>query len=136
MVKDTKNHITQCPGCLCFKARPQIVELKLILATHTLELVHIDFLTIELGKTSKDINVLIITGHFKSCVQAFVTLTQKAGKVAHTLWNKYFIHFGLPEQILSDQGKNFESELIHKLCHLLWVKKLKTVVIVKIQHPV
>ena len=126
MARDAKNHITQCSRYLHFKARPQVVELKPIIATYPLELVHIDFWTTELGKTSKDINVLIITDHFMCYVQAFLTPTKKAGVVAPILWDKYFVHYGLPEQILSDQGWNFENELIQELFHMLWVKKLRT----------
>ena len=48
-----KNHIQTCDRCLQFKSKPQKTELYLITTTHPLELVHMDFLTIELGKTDK-----------------------------------------------------------------------------------
>ena len=40
------------------------VEFYLIKATYPLELAHMDYLTIELGKGDKDVNILIITDHF------------------------------------------------------------------------
>ena len=43
----------------------------------------------------KDINVLVVTDHFTMYVEAFVTPTQTPKVVAQTLWDKYFIHYGL-----------------------------------------
>ena len=45
---------------------------------------------------------------------------------AKTLWEHYFVYYGIPEEILSDQGQNFESDLIKELCHVTRVKKLRT----------
>ena len=63
-----------------------------------------DFLTIELGKTGKDVNILVVTVHFTHYAQAFITPLQTAQVVAQTLWDKFFMHYGLPQKILSDQG--------------------------------
>ena len=59
-----ENHIQTCDRCLCFKSKPQKTELYPITATHPLELIHMDFLTIESGKTGKDVNILVVTDHF------------------------------------------------------------------------
>ena len=94
-----------------------------------MELVHIDYLTIkapEGSKSDKDINVLVITDHFTRYAQAHVTSSQKAHVVAKTLWEHFFVHYGFPEKILSDQGRNFESVLISELCELTQIKKLRT----------
>ena len=58
------NHIRNCNGCLHFISKLQKTELCPIMATHLLVLIHMDFLTIESGKTGKDVNILIITDHF------------------------------------------------------------------------
>ena len=58
--------------------------------------------------------------------QTFVTPTQTTRVVAQTLWDKFFVHFGLPEKILSNQGQNFKSSLITELCELSKIKKLCT----------
>ena len=124
--KDVEQYIQTCPRCLKFKAVPDRAELTPILATRPLELVHIDFLTIESGKTDKDINILVVTDHFTKYAQAFITHSQTASVVANTLWECFFAHYGFPEKILSDQGRNFESKLIAELCQLVQVKKLRT----------
>ena len=103
MQNDVKKHIQQCPRCLQFKTSPERVEMYPIEATHPWELIHMDFLTIEAPKNSKstkDINLLIITDHFTHYAQAIVTSSQKASVVAKTLWDQFFMHYRLPEKIL------------------------------------
>ena len=129
MQLDIERYIKQFPRCLRFKAVPEQMELNPIVATRPWELIHIDFLTIEAtanSKSGKDVNVLIITDHFTRYVQAFVTASQQAPVVAKILWDRFFMYFGLPEKILTDQGQNFESKLITELCLLTQIKKLRT----------
>ena len=42
------------------------------------------------------------------------------------MWDKFIVHYGLPEKILTDQGHNFESDLLRELCELAQVKKIRT----------
>ena len=121
-----EQHIKRCERCIRFKARQEIAPLENIEASYPMELVHIDYLTIESNKTEKDINILVVTDHFTRLAQAFVTPSQTASVVAKTLWDKFFMYYGIPEKILSDQGRNFESSLIAELCKLTGVKKLRT----------
>ena len=115
IVTDVEKHIRSCPRCLWFKTQPEKAELNPIIATRPLELVHIDYLTIEAPSTSKmgkDIDILIITDHFTRYAQAHIKSSQKAPVVAKTLWDQFFVHYGFPEKIPSDQGRNFESQLV------------------------
>ena len=41
-------------------------------------------------------------------------------------WDKFFMHCGLPEKVLSNQGCNFESKLIAELCELSQSKEFQT----------
>ena len=93
-----------------------------IVATHPLELVHIDYL--EPGK-GKEENILAVTEHFTHYTQVHVTQSQVAQTMAKVLWD-FIVHYGLPEKILLDQGRNFESKLIADLCKLMGTKKLRT----------
>ena len=129
MVEDIEHYNKSCPYCLQFKTQPIKAELNPIIATRPLELVHIDYLTTEApnsSKSDKDINVLIITDHFTRYAQAHVTSSQKTHVVAKTLREHFFVHYGFPEKILSDQGRNFKSVLISELCELTQIKKLIT----------
>ena len=129
MAQDVEIYIKSCPRCLQFKRLPEKANLKPIEATRPMELVHIDYLTIEAPKNSrslKDVNVLIVTDHFTHYAQAYVTPNQKVSIVGKTLWEKFFVHYGFPEKILSDQGRDFESKLLEELCLLAQVKKMRT----------
>ena len=53
MQEDIEHHIKTCPRCLRFKTQPEKAELNPIIATRPLELVHIDYLTIEAPTNSK-----------------------------------------------------------------------------------
>ena len=104
MAAQTKEHISKCHLCLAFKAKQPKVPLGYIMATHPLELVHLHYLCLELGKGLEE-NVLVVTDHFTRYAQAYVTRTQTAQTTARTLWHKFIVHYGLPEKILSDQGQ-------------------------------
>ena len=76
MIEDIEYHVKSCPHCLRFKTQPEKAELNLIIATRPLELVHIDYLTVEAptnSKSDKDTNVPVITDHFTRYAQAHVT---------------------------------------------------------------
>ena len=129
MAKDVDNYVKSCPRCLRFKKLPEKATLNPIKTSRPLELVQIDYLTIEAPKTSrsqKDVNILIVTDHFTRYTQAYVMPNQKASTVAKKLWDKFFVHYGFPEKILSDQGRNFESKLLKELCILAQIKKMRT----------
>ena len=121
-----EQHVKRCERCIRFKAKLEVAPLENIEASYPMELVHIDYLTIESNKTEKDINILVVTDHFTRLVQAFVTASQTVSVVAKTLCDKFFMYYGIPEKILRDQGRNFESSLIAELCKLTGVKKLRT----------
>lgn len=90
-----------------------------------MELVSIDFLYLEPNTGGRG-NTLVVTTHFTLYVQAYLTKDQQATTVAKVLVEKFFVHFGLPARIHSDQGRDFPSRLIHQLCQLLGIKKYRT----------
>ena len=96
-------------------------------SSYPMEIIHIDFLVIGSKKDiNKEINVLVITDHFTRYVQAFVTTSQTAHTAAITLYEKYFVHYGWPEKLHSDQARNFENNLIAELCKIAQVRKIRT----------
>ena len=91
-----------------------------------MELVHINYLTIKANEGGKDVHILVITDLFMHYAQAIVTSSQTAKCTAQNLWDKFIVHYGLPEKILTDQGCNFETALLRELCELAQVKKIRT----------
>ena len=73
-----------------------------------------------------DENVLVVTDHFTRYAQVYVSRTQTTEMTAKTLWDKFIVHYGLPEKILMDQGQNFESQLVADLCELMGTQKIWT----------
>ena len=123
-VEDTQ-HIAKCSRCLKRKSTPQVALLQPILVSQPLELVHLDYLTLEPSKGNIE-NVLVITDHFTRYALAYASKTQTAQATARILWDNFICHYGFPEQFISDQGRNFESDLIQELCKSAGVKKLHT----------
>ena len=95
------------------------------MAPHPFELVHLDYLCLELGKGLEE-NVLVLTDYFTRYAQAYVTRTQTTQTTTKTLWDKFTVHYGLPEKILSHQGRNFESQLVADLSTLMGTQKIQT----------
>ena len=83
--QDMEHHIKKHERCIRFKAKQEIAPLENIEASHPMELIHIDYLTIESNKSEKDINILVVTDHFTRLAQAIVTPSQTASVVARTL---------------------------------------------------
>ena len=109
-----------------FKQPQECEELHPIETSYLMELVHMDFVTIGKVVEAKVLNVLVITDHFTKCVQAFATPEQTVQIIAKTLWKQYLVHYGWPSQIMTDQGRSFESSLIKELCTLAQTKKIRT----------
>ena len=107
------------------KSQPDKAPLVNIETSQQLELIHLDYLKIEPSKGNIE-NVLVITDHFTRYAQAFPSKTQTALATAKLLWNNFILHYGFPSKIITDQDRNFESELIDHLCQLAGVQKLRT----------
>ena len=123
---DTIKHIKQCKRCLKFKVSSEKVPMENIDVTYPMELVHMDYLTIEANEGDKDVHILVITDHFTQYAQAIVISSQTAKFTAQNLWDEFIVHYQLPGKILTDQGCNFDCDLLQELCELAQVKKNRT----------
>ena len=61
---DATCHVCICKWCLRLESKQDKAELYPLLATYPLELVHMDFLTIENPHIGVNMNILVITDHF------------------------------------------------------------------------
>ena len=125
MQEEATQHILKCSRCLRRKTPPQVAPLQPILVTQPLELVHMDYLSLEPSKGNIE-NVLVITDHFTRYALAYPSKIQTAQATARILWDNFICHYGFPEKFISDQGRNFESDLIKELCKIAGVKKAHT----------
>ena len=83
--QDMEQHIKRCERCLRFKTKQEIAPIESIEASYPMELVHMDYLTIELNKSNKNVNILVVTDHFTRLAKAFVTPPQTVSVVAKIL---------------------------------------------------
>jgi len=60
--------------------------------------------------------ILVLTHHFTRWADALAIPDASAPAVARVLDQYVFCYFGLPEQIHSDQGAQFQSQLMSDLC--------------------
>ena len=125
MQEEATQYVMSCSRCLRRKTPPQVAPLQPILVTQPLELVHMDYLSLEPSKGNIE-NVLVITDHFTRYALAYPSKTQTAQATARILWDNFICHYGFPEKFISDQGRNFESDLIKELCKIAGVKKVHT----------
>ena len=114
MAVQVKEHVRKFCKCVTFKAEQLRTPMKGIVATHPLQLVHINYLCLEPGK-GKEENVLPVVDHFTQYAQAYITESQMVKTMVKVLWDNFIIHCGLLEKILLDQGRNLENELIVNL---------------------
>uniref|UniRef100_A0A3B3HLU8 Gypsy retrotransposon integrase-like protein 1 n=1 Tax=Oryzias latipes TaxID=8090 RepID=A0A3B3HLU8_ORYLA len=126
MAADVEAKIKNCGRCVRRKSPPEkAAPLVNIRTTRPMELVCMDFLSLEPdSKNTKDI--LVITDHFTKYAVALPTRNQKATTVAKCLWEQFLVHYGFPERLHSDQGRDFESRVIKELSCLTGIRKVRT----------
>ncbi|KAK0139547.1 Transposon Ty3-I Gag-Pol polyprotein [Merluccius polli] len=125
--RDVREYVKSCKRCVVSKTpEPEgRAPLESIKTTSPLEMVCIDFWSAEIPN-GNTVDVLVITDHFTKMAHAFPCHDQSAKQVARQLWDRYFFIYGFPERIHSDQGANFESQLIRELLMISGVKKSRT----------
>ena len=88
-----KEHIDLCHPCLTVKAKQPRTPLENIVATHPLELVHLDYLCLEPGKRKEE-NIQVVTDHLQTALMA-----------AKPLWDNFIVHYGFTQEDPLQQGE-------------------------------
>ena len=120
--------VANCGRCIQYEAKGQLPPMQPIVCMEPMELVHIDYVGMEVTVAAKEKpvvkNVLVVVDHFTRYVQAFVTKNHTARMTARVLYNNYFSVFGFPQRLMSDQGTEFCGNVIAAMCSLLGVEKI------------
>ena len=128
LTADVKRYVKGCGACNRNKKASKKAKAPLspYNTGQPLQRIHIDFLG-PLPKTKKGNEyILMITDHFTKWVECFPLPSQTAEQTAETVVNEFFCRFGCPFEIMTDQGRNFESRLFQSLCTLLEIHKSRT----------
>lgn len=70
--------------------------------------------------------IMVIGDYFTKWKEAFAIENYTALTVADRLVIEFICKYGCPEQIHTDQGREFESDLFKTVCHKLGVHKTRT----------
>ena len=120
-----------CKRCRMYEGKNPVPPLvNITSASQPMDLVHVDFVGIEVTvSTSKKLVVqklLVVVDHFSRYIQAYKIADKTALATAKCLYDNFFRHFGFPQCLMSDQGKEFCNSIIESLCIYLGIKKIRT----------
>ena len=128
--KDVCRFCKTCEACARYKmgAAPKQGKLMPLVSGDTMERISIDITGPHLTSSAGHKYMLTLVDHFSKWAEAFPIRNQEANTVAKVLMDRVFCYLGTPIQILTDQGKNFESELFGELCRMMDIEKLRTTI--------
>ena len=130
MAKDCRAIVRGCPCFQVFEGEVPRTPLCPIRVYAPLELVHLDYTsiesTMELNKPPVVKNVLVMTDHFTRYALAVVTKDQTAKTVTKVFYEHFIAVFGAPAKLLSDSGANFTFALVEELCSAFCIQKCRT----------
>ena len=126
--EDVCNWCKNCPDCAAVKASTPSnrAPLQNIKVGSPMQMVAVDILGPFPESERGNSYILVIGDYFTRWMEAFAIPNQEATTIARVITQEVFCRFSPPEQLHSDQGKQFESELISEICKLLGVAKTRT----------
>ena len=116
MQQDITCFITNECSCIQLKKPSTSVRapMESITTTAPFEMVLIDFLHLEKSQRGFEY-ILLIVDHFTRYARAYPTRNKTAQTVAEKLFNDYIPRFEFPARIHSDQGGEFENQLLRQV---------------------
>ena len=125
---DVRNWCRNCPSCAASKTlSPKAkAELKSVSTGNPTQMVAADIMGPLPESEAGNSYLLVVGDYFTHWMEAFPIPNQEAITFARILVDRYFCRFGIPEQLHSDQGKQFESALFQEVCKILRIEKTRT----------
>jgi len=128
MTRDVRLRIRQCEVCQASKHRrpTETTGRRRLYAGRPWQVMAVDLVgpmpTTDRGNSW----ILVLTDHFTWWADALAIPDASAPTVAWVLDQRVFCYFGLPEQIHTDQGAQFQSQLMKDLCQVWGVNQSRT----------
>lgn len=126
--KTVEEYIRDCQSCQKKRPKPKDQRHTLVSVQEgsPFQKVAIDFVGPLQLSTNGNKYLLTVKDCFTRWIEAFPTPDMTASTVARVLQREIFSRFGLPEQVHSDQGTAFTSELMDELLRILGIKRTHT----------
>lgn len=128
MQKDAERWCRTCEACATRKTAPKKNHspLQTIQAGYPMQVVGVDIMGPLPESEAGNLYVLVASDYFTKWVEVYAIPNQEAITIAKKLTDEMFCRFSPPEQLHSDQGRQFESDLIKEICKLLNIRKTRT----------
>ena len=126
--QDVRSWCRTCTTCATRKmpVPGRRAPLQNIRAGYPLQMIAVDIMGPFPEGDSGNRYILVATDYFTRWVEAYAIPNQEAKTVASKLVGDFFFRFSIPERLHSDQGRQFESDLISHICQLLGIRKTRT----------
>ena len=125
---DVKDWVNTCQACAARKTpMPKSrAPLQSIKVGYPMRLVAADILGPLPESDAGNSYILVVGDYFTRWMEAYPIPIQEAATVAKKMTDEFFLRFSPPEQLHTDQGRQFESELVAEVCKLLGIDKTRT----------
>ena len=128
MSKDVRLWHYACDICARSKGPPPRAHatMQKVNAAAPMDLVAIDLLSGLPTAQDGSVCILVAVDYMTKWVEAYPLPNEEASTCMTALYNGFFSRFGLPAQLHSDQGRQFESKIFAELSKLAGIRKTRT----------
>ena len=126
--RDVEDWCRRCEECAKRKGpqRKGKAPMKQYISGAPMERIAIDVLGPLPQSESGNKYVLVIADYFSKWTEAFPIPNQESKTIADVVVREFVCRYGVPGEIHSDQGRNFEAHLFSDMCQLLGINKTRT----------
>src|SRR6218665_44187 len=126
--KDVKRYCKRCRQCCQYRSGlpPRQGPLQPIPCGEPWERVSMDITGPHPRSSQGNVYILTMMDQFTKFVEAVPIANQEATTVAKAFVETVVVRYGVPLQILTDQGRNFEGQVFSEMCRLLEIDKART----------
>ena len=128
MAKNVTNWCRSCDICARSRGPPPRAHASMhkVIAAAPMDMVAIDILSGLPTASDGSTCILVAVDYFTKWAEAYALPNEEAATCMTALYQNFFSRFGLPTQLHSDQGRNFESNLVSELTKLTGIRRTRT----------